>query len=49
MRLIRFRNIGQGGPRLGVFEEGHTDAPGTARVAAGIGPVTTVAAVPGHG
>jgi 2-dehydro-3-deoxy-D-arabinonate dehydratase len=46
VRLIRFRNIGQGGPRLGVFEEGRTDAPGTAGAAGGIGPVTTLAAVP---
>ena len=46
MRLIRFRNIDDGEPRLGVFGEGRTDAPGYAGVPGGIGPVTTFAAAP---
>ena len=46
MRLIRFRNIDDGEPRLGVFGEGRTDAPGSAGVPGGIGPVTTFAAAP---
>ena len=46
MRLIRFRNIRQGGPQLGVLEEGHTDAPGAGGTAGGIGPVVALAGVP---
>jgi len=46
VRLIRFRNIDNGEPRLGVFGEGRTDAPGTTGAPGGIGPVTTCAAAP---
>ena len=46
MRLVRFRSIDYGEPRLGVFGEGRTDAPGSAGVPGGIGPVTTFAAAP---
>jgi 2-dehydro-3-deoxy-D-arabinonate dehydratase len=46
VRLIRFRKIIHGGPQLGVFGEGRTDAPGTTGAPGGIGPVTTFAAAP---
>ena len=46
MRLIRFRSLAQGGPRLGVLEEGHTDAPGSGGTTGGIGPVTALAGGP---
>jgi 2-dehydro-3-deoxy-D-arabinonate dehydratase len=46
VRLIRFREIIHGTPQLGVFEEGRTDAPGSAGARGGIGPVTTFAAAP---
>jgi len=43
MRLIRFRSLAQGGPQLGVLEEGRTDAPGSGGTTGGIGPVTALA------
>ena len=46
MRLLRFRHIGQDEPRLGVLEEGRTDAPGPAGMAGGIGPVKGLASTP---
>ena len=46
MRLIRFRKIIHGGPQLGVFEEGRTDAPGSTGAPGGVGPVATFAAAP---
>ena len=42
MRLIRFRNIGEGGPQVGVLGEGRTDAPGAGGTAGGIGPVVAL-------
>jgi 2-dehydro-3-deoxy-D-arabinonate dehydratase len=46
MRLIRFRSLTQGGPQLGVLEEGRTDGPGSGGTTGGIGPVTALAGGP---
>ena len=45
-RLIRFRSLTQGGPQLGVLEEGRTDGPGSGGTTGGIGPVTALAGGP---